>query len=232
MKKGFTLIELLVVIAIIAILAAILFPVFARAREKARQSACLSNVKQLTLGVKMYMSDYDNFFPFGHLKCGRDVDNFYETQTGGSSGGYSDGLFWPDSIMPYVKNRQIFICPSNPNKWLGYGWTQKLGYVGAHPTRSGAIYDGRPEADILYPAQTPMIADNRNSSSGTIYDWTNLYIADFNMDDWTGLHNGQINIGFVDGHAKSMTPTQAWDKCIMGDRGNLYWWLDDDCGLR
>ncbi|MFP3903176.1 MAG: H-X9-DG-CTERM domain-containing protein, partial [Armatimonadota bacterium] len=48
---------------------------------------------------------------------------------------------------------------------------------------------------------------------------------------WKGVHNGQINIGFVDGHAKSLTVTQAWDKCIMGDQGNLYWWLDDDCGL-
>jgi prepilin-type N-terminal cleavage/methylation domain-containing protein len=62
--KGFTLIELLVVIAIIAILAAILFPVFARAREKARQSSCLSNVKQITLGTQMYVQDYDEKFPF------------------------------------------------------------------------------------------------------------------------------------------------------------------------
>jgi len=65
MRKGFTLIELLVVIAIIAILAAILFPVFARAREKARQTSCLSNVKELGLGLMMYVQDYDECFPYG-----------------------------------------------------------------------------------------------------------------------------------------------------------------------
>ena len=67
MRRGFTLIELLVVIAIIAILAAILFPVFARAREKARQTSCLSNIKQITLGALMYLSDYDEVF-FGHIQ--------------------------------------------------------------------------------------------------------------------------------------------------------------------
>jgi len=72
MRRGFTLIELLVVIAIIAILAAILFPVFARAREKARQSSCLSNVKQLDLAVQMYIQDYDEMLPYGQggLTCG------------------------------------------------------------------------------------------------------------------------------------------------------------------
>jgi len=103
-KKGFTLIELLVVIAIIAILAAILFPVFARAREKARQTACLSNLKQLALGVIMYASDWDERAP----------------GTGHPWAIYSGGpwpvdkyTLWQINIYPYVKNRQLYICPSD-----------------------------------------------------------------------------------------------------------------------
>jgi prepilin-type N-terminal cleavage/methylation domain-containing protein/prepilin-type processing-associated H-X9-DG protein len=92
-KTGFTLIELLVVIAIIAILAAILFPVFAQAREKARQTACLSNSKQLGTGVAMYLQDYDETFPIGS-----------------SAGGYS----WARQVHPYIKNAGVFSCSSAP----------------------------------------------------------------------------------------------------------------------
>ena len=96
-RKGFTLIELLVVIAIIAILAAILFPVFAKAREKARQTSCLSNVKQTTLGLLMYVQDYDERFG---LDGGYNGDNTWARQ-------------WPIAVQPYVKNAQILRCPSN-----------------------------------------------------------------------------------------------------------------------
>ena len=92
-KRGFTLIELLVVIAIIAILAAILFPVFARAREKARQTSCLSNLKQLGLAWTMYAQDYDEQFPF-------------DAYIGNPHPMLCTGLY------PYVKNRNIFYCPS------------------------------------------------------------------------------------------------------------------------
>ena len=99
-SKAFTLIELLVVIAIIAILAAILFPVFARARENARRSSCQSNLKQIGLGVLQYVQDYDEKYPFGH------------NQGGGASGGY---LNWYSAVDPYLKSRQIFSCPSDSN---------------------------------------------------------------------------------------------------------------------
>ncbi|MCD6352263.1 MAG: DUF1559 domain-containing protein, partial [Armatimonadetes bacterium] len=90
MRRGFTLIELLVVIAIIAILAAILFPVFAKAREKARQASCMSNLKQIALGLLMYVQDYD-----GRFMCIRQ-----------GPGG------WNKNVQPYVKNWQVFVCPS------------------------------------------------------------------------------------------------------------------------
>src|SRR6266498_5610709 len=103
-SKGFTLIELLVVIAIIAILAAILFPVFAQAREAARKASCLSNLRQLGLGMNMYTQDYDERFPnwaWGNTYGGR-----------GSAFGH-----WHSAIFPYVKNTGIYQCPSDGQKW-------------------------------------------------------------------------------------------------------------------
>src|SRR5438094_1257344 len=100
MKKrcGFTLIELLVVIAIIAILAAILFPVFAQARDKARQTACLSNMKQIAHSVTMYTGDSDETLPPGAI----------------GMGGQGRMWWWSDVLDPYVKNRQVWRCPSVP----------------------------------------------------------------------------------------------------------------------
>ncbi|MFY7950867.1 MAG: DUF1559 domain-containing protein, partial [Armatimonadaceae bacterium] len=96
--KAFTLIELLVVIAIIAILAAILFPVFAQAREKARQASCLSNQKQIGLGLMMYTQDYDETYPTAYL-----YKNNTLTTNGGSAGGY---IHFTATVHPYVKNEQ------------------------------------------------------------------------------------------------------------------------------
>src|SRR5687768_7420355 len=102
-SRGFTLIELLVVIAIIAILAAILFPVFARAREAARRTGCASNMKQVTTAILMYSQDYDELMPYQHLG---DVCDY----------GKATSSVWINGTMPYVKNKQVFWCPS-ADKW-------------------------------------------------------------------------------------------------------------------
>jgi prepilin-type N-terminal cleavage/methylation domain-containing protein len=103
-RCGFTLIELLVVIAIIAILAAILFPVFAQAREKARQTQCLSNTKQITLGGLQYIQDYDEAFPF----------SLYMTSNG--AGGFCAFTVY-HAIFPYMKNADLSGCPSDRQAW-------------------------------------------------------------------------------------------------------------------
>jgi len=135
MKKGFTLIELLVVIAIIAILAAILFPVFAQAREKARSSSCLSNTKQLGTALQLYVDDYDETFP---LKTSLDVNSkpsdtsypYYEFIAKGYGGDWWHGgpqyATWLDAIFPYVKNINMYKCPSGSKKCFGYGYNTML----------------------------------------------------------------------------------------------------------
>src|SRR5437870_4236195 len=118
-RRGFTLIELLVVIAIIAILAAILFPVFAQAREAARKTSCLSNCKQMGLACMMYVQDYDEMYP-----C-----NSWDTPAIGTADNdtkdptYRSAMQWLWRIQPYMKNRQLFVCPSdiNPKSGWAYG---------------------------------------------------------------------------------------------------------------
>ena len=101
-RNGFTLIELLVVIAIIALLASILFPVFARARENARRASCQSNEKQIGLGLLQYAQDFDEYLPASY--------NYLPFGSSAFSTGYSP--IWADAIQPYIKSLQIFICPS------------------------------------------------------------------------------------------------------------------------
>ena len=104
-RRAFTLIELLVVIAIISILASILFPVFARARENARRTSCMSNMKQMGLGIIQYVQDYDDTYP----------QAYWYKNNAGDSGGY---MQWSGMIQPYVRNTQLFVCPSDPNGGL------------------------------------------------------------------------------------------------------------------
>jgi prepilin-type N-terminal cleavage/methylation domain-containing protein/prepilin-type processing-associated H-X9-DG protein len=143
--KGFTLIELLVVIAIIAILAAILFPVFAQAREKARAISCLSNEKQMGLGVIQYLNDYDEqmikeYYGFPAYTSTYDVPTVWPTENWGTASGfYYD---WRYAVQPYMKNVDVFACPSsvfvNPTYWYRMVDNTNLG------TGNNQYYDWSP----------------------------------------------------------------------------------------
>jgi prepilin-type N-terminal cleavage/methylation domain-containing protein len=148
--KAFTLIELLVVIAIIAILAAILFPVFARAREQARKTSCLSNMKQIGLGLGMYMQDYDMVFPPGGLKVWEATKK-------------TDRNLLAVQLQPYMKSVQIFHCPSDS------GWTTVkptvFGAFGSSYTDAlrnvwgGVDLQLKSEAAISSPSDRPLLWD-------------------------------------------------------------------------
>jgi prepilin-type N-terminal cleavage/methylation domain-containing protein/prepilin-type processing-associated H-X9-DG protein len=188
MRKGFTLIELLVVIAIIAILAAILFPVFARARAKAQQNSCLSNVKQLQLAMLMYASDNNQMYPLDQIGSG------------------STQLNWPSTLFPYTKNLQIPLCPSDvvatgSMSWSGPPTTANTVLATSYG-RNNALSGGL-DATINYPSEMLSICD------AVSYSITyNATLANELPQFVTGglatnaRHNLGCNASFLDGHAK------------------------------
>lgn len=136
--RGFTLIELLVVIAIIAILAAILFPVFAQARENARRASCQSNLKQIGLGVMQYMQDYDELVP---IVCSQDISLWANLSPATSFfnqvNAQSNHWGWAEIVQPYIKSQQVYVCPSQTDypKQISYGFNNYMGwrYAGHNP---------------------------------------------------------------------------------------------------
>jgi len=202
MRRGFTLIELLVVIAIIAILAAILFPVFARAREKARQTSCLSNMKQISLGIVMYAQDYDETMV-------RNATAVYDFEAPDGTPIHivpQSAMLWMYLTYPYVKNVDIYNCPSYSDKWSPSAYDGSCGY-GKNTHLSNVAM-----ASIKEPVQTVLVLD------------CNYYLADWDVvadpDGSTGsdnareprdCHNEGANYGFCDGHAKWMKAgTAGW----------------------
>jgi prepilin-type N-terminal cleavage/methylation domain-containing protein/prepilin-type processing-associated H-X9-DG protein len=206
-SKGFTLIELLVVIAIIAILAAILFPVFAKAREKARQTSCLSNLKQLGNAITMYSQDYDGMMVSAY------ATSLYPGET--------KNKFWYNQIEPYTKNETIWWCPSGKvNDW-NYGTI--YGISCKFTPSPGLPLSPVSETSIASPAETVMLADSQyglgpDSSSVGCYVMTEPSSMEywFGGQDWWDIskpigpwygriaarHNGGANVLFADGHAK------------------------------
>jgi prepilin-type N-terminal cleavage/methylation domain-containing protein/prepilin-type processing-associated H-X9-DG protein len=196
MRRGFTLIELLVVIAIIAILAAILFPVFAKAREKARQTSCLSNIKQIMLGIKMYVQDYDERNPYTRLRISPDPATPTTGMgqiTNSACGGPYYFVPYYSAIMPYIKNNQLFECPSDAggcNRGAG-AWV-----AGTVVTSYGYNYafDGVKDSAVHRPSEMVQIGDVMRNM-GIWHDDPGSYV-DGNR------HNDGWNLGFADGHAK------------------------------
>ena len=182
MKRAFTLIELLVVIAIIAILAAILFPVFAQAREKARQTACLSNCKQIGTGLMMYVQDYDETYPQniggGSVPAGT-TNTYPDTNSKGTTATYNQ--HWMQQVYTYTKNWGIFLCPSDKMPLPAYNSAGTPNGSGAPPTDSsyalnlqlmqnivpsGFAYRGPlTEAQLVAPSTSYIVSETALSQS-------------------------------------------------------------------
>jgi prepilin-type N-terminal cleavage/methylation domain-containing protein/prepilin-type processing-associated H-X9-DG protein len=223
-RRGFTLIELLVVIAIIAILAAILFPVFAQARAKARGMACLSNVKQVGTAFHMYLQDYDETTP-----------SIWSSSGTCQPDGTNCRREWWNGLVPYIKSVGLLYCPERNeggpgnynvweqsmgiNKYVGYGYNwgpihwRGGGLVGQQ-VRSGlgtqTFLSGKSLAQIEFPAQM--------FSFGDTYDTPRMTIGiGFAGDTWRGTSNGALrhtsgvfNFAYVDGHAKAIKVAGGW----------------------
>jgi prepilin-type N-terminal cleavage/methylation domain-containing protein/prepilin-type processing-associated H-X9-DG protein len=185
-RRGFTLIELLVVIAIIAILAAILFPVFARAREKARQSSCQSNLKQIGIAWAMYAQDYDERYPRG--------SGYVAAATVTSTYGE-----WYITLEPYIKNTQIYNCPSSPYTNYNAGNTTD-GTYGVGYTRNSNLQNSTAMSSIPEPASTLCLVDGRNN----YFRWRCPGDATTTTNSgWSNTrHNDGFNALFLDGHVK------------------------------
>ncbi len=199
-RSGFTLIELLVVIAIIAILAAILFPVFAQARERARTASCLSNVKQIGLGMRMYLDDYDGSWPF----------SWYDKAQYG----------WDVAIYPYTKNTKIFACPSNPQLpelWAGYTGPLK-GMIRSYAMNGTVSSDQRTtpinESAIDTPTDVIMTLETTSwTYKNTRPPDHETYLTKKNdvcQHVPFNIHQGGANYLFADTHARWAKVEQTW----------------------
>jgi prepilin-type N-terminal cleavage/methylation domain-containing protein len=232
-RFGFTLIELLVVIAIIAILAAILFPVFAQARDKARGASCLSNLKQIGTGLYMYLQDYDEAYPPNRIGMLQNLDC-------GKQGGYT----WKEAIGPYVKNLQVFVCPSA----IKAGKIEPCGCAGSVVTptsygTNGSLFDIDPylkkDGTIVWtvPAGRPksvitLATVNRPAQTLWLIEEDRGWEACPDNGDWTiptgggpDRHQCGNNWVYADSHAKFtklVNTLQPWDAWNDKDGPNQY----------
>jgi len=219
-RRAFTLIELLVVIAIIAILAAILFPVFARAREAARQTACRSNNKQLTTALSMYVQDYDEAMP----------------AISTASAAASEAYTVPFVLNGYIKNGQLWRCPSD-----ALGVTQDT-FDGTQTDFSvsygmNVFLSGQSIAAINKPADTVAFCDSLIAGGTTGYHLAapGAWVASAGNAIGSPKpaiphyrHNGQANVAFADGHVKSMVGANANGTAMTGSNALEYQAAQED----
>ena len=225
-RRGFTLIELLVVIAIIAILAAILFPAFARARENARRTSCLSNLKQIGLGFMQYTQDYDEKFPLSIVGQGNPGGPYIQSTPGtpGVEFKTSDGnnpahnVSWMDCLHPYIKSTQLFICPSGrpyAPEASSYGYNDGIGRMTTNnPISLSAITRA---SEIIVSVDMNFGLNNYTANQGS-YDAFGIAGKNVNDNPMFVRHFDGSNFLFTDGHAKwfiggNATPmsTRSWD---------------------
>ncbi len=233
-NKAFTLIELLVVIAIIAILAAILFPVFAQAREKARQTSCLSNMKQVGLGLLMYVQDYDENYPRADYWDSRPPLN---PAASGTFAARVNHYKWPAWVLPYTKNVNIFRCPSRTRdqiawdqngEYKGDGYALNLSVSGRplSPSGENPSFLGGTLAGLQTPADTWVLMELRNqisfsyvSSSGVLWpaalreSWTAYLMPNGVPDKLNAPHSDGLTFSYADGHSKWMNVKQFLALC-------------------
>jgi prepilin-type N-terminal cleavage/methylation domain-containing protein/prepilin-type processing-associated H-X9-DG protein len=238
-RKAFTLIELLVTIAIITILAAILFPVFARARENARRASCMSNLKQIGLGIMMYVQDYDDTYPMSQ----RDNDTGAQT-------------FWYYDVKPYVKDFRVFGCPSSPGGYGNSTTSHVWGNNNDDLVRAGnysvnelvmplAVAANISElytvkmSSVASPSSTYLAMDGSNAYLEPFYavnpGSSYIYIPGtkrlngkgdsglferFRTDFDTGRHFNGLNMVFADGHAKWLKIEKVYSEAMkLMDKG-------------
>jgi prepilin-type N-terminal cleavage/methylation domain-containing protein len=207
-QRGFTLIELLVVIAIIAILAAILFPVFAKAREAARKTSCINNLKQVGIAVMAYVQDYDEMYPYDSLA--------FSAGIGTPGNTFADTNRWVTRAQPYIKNQNVFQCPSSQQiNTSNQPRTNLVGYWA-----NGAVFASSGNGPVAMaalpaPADIAMAFDgidgmNRDHlvfrpfwQNATTYTDTGSF--DINPPNYRqGPHNETISCLWSDGHVKSI----------------------------
>ena len=228
--SGFTLIELLVVIAIIALLAAILFPVFAQARENARRTACLSNMKQVGLGMLQYLQDADDIYP----------PHYNGTQK------------WPQMMDPYVRSNQVYNCPDRPIfPYLGdYDTAGGIPY-GMNYWLNRYYFPTLVVASITRPSQTVWIAEINGEPAGSDLTMVTqyqsyppyygaveyptstsygIYVTPETSGRLATRHDGGLNVIWADGHAKWMrreileNDIGSTGTLTAAENGSQYWW--------